>query len=238
MRNLLLVLLANLMLLAGCKNKEENMYQAPTSIELNNTDTNLLPIAQSMANGDSLTVVCYGNSITYGGVDTPYPEALQQLWQDHYQNPNIVVHNQGHPGWTAEMANGGLDTLVLPYQPDMVTLIFGINDLVLELGTDNFAYNMQSMIQRLKAQGITVLVMSPTPLAFELNLPLLDYCNKAAEVADTEQVAFFHMHGAMVQHFDSTHADVHALMPDLVHFEQEGYLMIADRLYNWWQTIE
>lgn len=227
------------MLMASCKKEEQtDVFERPTTLNFSNTSTGLSPIIQKMRDGDSVTVVCYGNSITFGGVRIPYPLALQQKWRSRYNNPGITVHNEGHPGWTAEMANGAMDSLILPYQPDMVTIIFGINDMWSGRTLENFTENMLDMVVRLKQQGITVVVMSPTPVAFNLNDRLLGCCAKAADIATDQQVAFLHMHAAMVNYFDSTNADIEQLMPDLIHFEQDGYLLIADKLDEWWQTIE
>lgn len=240
MRHLWLYLSILVFSFSNCKKVDQQTYIRPTTIELTSSSTGLNPVISKMTNGDSVTIVCYGNSITYGGVDTPYPEALEQLWRSEYNNNGIVVHNQGQPGWTAEMANNKMDSLVLAYQPDMVTITFGINDLAQGLSLQNYATNMHAMVSRLKQQGVTVLVMSPTPLAFDLNKPLLNFCKEAAHVADSSNVAFMHMHGAMVTYFDSTQTDteIQTLMPDLVHYNQEGYLLIADRLMQWWQGIE
>lgn len=243
MRHLTLLLLPFVFCMATCKKSDNTpsgfVYQRPTTIELDNDSTGLGAIIQRMQAGDSVVVACYGNSITFAGVDTPYPAALQMAWRSRYSNNNIVVSNQGYGGWTAEMANGGMDTLVLPLHPDLVTIIFGINDMAQGLSTTNYHNNLTDMVQRLKQQGITVLVMSPTPLAFNWNENLLNFCREAQIVANTENVAFLHMHRAMVQHFDGlTDEQIQTLMPDLIHYNQEGYLLIADRFMNWWVTLE
>lgn len=240
MRVYLYLLILTLLLIMSCQKKTKDNFVRPATVQLSESTAGLLPIVQSMANGDSVSVVCYGNSITYGGVDTPYPAALQQQWRALYNNNNIVVHNAGQPGWTAEMASNAMDSLVLRHQPDMVTLIFGINDLAQGLSIQNYEANLSFMIQRFQQRGIKVLVLSPTPLAMELNEPLLAFCRKAAIVANDNNVAFMNMHGALVQQFDSSLTDdeLHNLMPDLIHYDQAGYLLIADRLMQWWQGIE
>lgn len=240
MRIALMLLSAIVLFTFNCKKVEPDNFVRPTTVELNNRSTGLLPIVQSMAAGDSVTVVCYGNSITFGGVDTPYPAKLQEQWRAMYSNDNIVVHNEGQPGWTAQMAANALDSLVRSHHPDMVTIMFGINDLAQGLSLENYEANLFYMIRRFQDHGIKVIVLSPTPLAMELNEPLLEFCRKAAIVANNNNVAFMNMHAAMVDRFDSTltDAELRTLMPDLIHYDQAGYLLIADRLMQWWQSIE
>ena len=124
-QKLLLPISLCLLLIASCCKPPETEMQ---STIIPNTYTGLDSLYSRMAANDTVTTVCYGNSITYGG-GTTYPEVFQNLLQQEYNNTNITVINEGHPGWTAEMAAGGMDTLVLPHQPDLVTIIFGINDL-------------------------------------------------------------------------------------------------------------
>ncbi len=225
----------NILLLAlcfawGCCKPPVNM----DTITLHNTYIGLDSVYARMANGDSITVVCYGNSITHGA-GTTYPATFQQLLRQEYGNANIRVVNEGHGGWTAEMASAGLDTLVLPYRPDLVAIKFGINDLYQEKGLVNYGAHLAQMIQTLKQRQIPVLVMSPTPLYNRKNKQLLDFCAKAAEVARQENVAFFHLHAAMVDRIYAETDNPATLLPDEVHYTDQGYAMIGEELMKYWR---
>lgn len=232
MRQLLWVLSLCIMILSGCKDKEDNSM-VMESVDLNNTYLGLSDVGDRMVAGDSVRWVCYGNSITFGGSVT-YPATLQALLRQHYNNNDIEVINAGQPGWTAPMALGGLDTLVLSHQPDMVSIIFGINDLYQGVSTDDYEAALSDMVAQLQQQGIAVLVMSPTPIHVQQNNSLLNYCIEARNVAAADSVAFFHMHQAMVNSLYASGIDVELLMPDDIHFSNEGYAMIGDTLFNWW----
>ncbi len=204
-----------------------------TSINIPDRYTGLDSLYANLAANDTVTIVCYGNSITYGG-GTTYPQVFEGLLRQQYNNPNITVVNEGHPGWTAEMAAGGMDTLVLPHNPDLVTIIFGINDLYQNKGLANYENNLNSMVQHLKALGIPVLVMSPTPLHNTSNKALIEFCNTADAVATQHDVAFFNMHSAMVNRIYAETDNPSTIMPDEVHYTDEGYKYIGEELMKYW----
>lgn len=222
--------------LAGACCKKDDKIAAMETIDLANNYQTLSRIDSLMTLGDTVRWVCYGNSITYGGSVT-YPQLLQDKLRLHYSNSNIVVHNSGQPGWTAPMALGGLDTLVLTHQPDIVSIIFGINDLYQGVSVFEYGTALHNMVLQLQQQDITVLVMSPTPLNVAENNSLVNYCIEAKEVAAADSVAFFHMHGAMVANLQKPGIDAEVIMPDAIHFTNEGYAFIGDTLFNWWTAM-
>ena len=231
---LMVSILCTFLLLAGCQ-KAPNDYNMQT-IDLEEDYGNLGFAESRMSSGDTLTWVCYGNSITYGG-QVKYPTELQKDLRELYNNEHIYLINAGQPGWTAPMAEQALDSLVLGYRPDMVSIVFGINDMYQGVPTEDYRQSLHNMIDTLQAAGIRVLIMSPTPLANADNSRLIGYCSSAQMVADSEQVAFFHLHKAMVNKFNRTNAVTTVLMPDNVHFNNDGYRMIADEIFLWWQKM-
>ncbi|CAN5335131.1 hypothetical protein BH09BAC1_BH09BAC1_09950 [soil metagenome] len=237
MRLIKLGLLSLLVISGCCKPPDKDM----TTSFIPNRYTGLDSIYAHLASGDSVTIVCYGNSITYGvsatsgqQVADTYPKVFENQLRQHYSNQHIKVINEGHGGWTAENAAGGLDSLVLANQPDLVTLIYGINDLYQEKGLPNYRQNLQTMVQALQQHGISILVLSPTPLNNENNRELLEFCNTASEVAQTNNVAFFHMHGAMVDRISAETSNPKTLLPDGVHYTESGYRMIGEELMKYW----
>lgn len=220
-----------LLIVSCCKPPETEM----NSTFIPNTYTGLDSLYTRMAANDTVTIVCYGNSITYGGGIT-YPQTFQNLLQLEYNNPNITVINEGHPGWTAEMAAGGMDSLVLPHQPDLVTIIFGINDIYHDKDTVNYKHNLGMMANTLIQLGIPVLIMSPTPLNNQANYVLTTYCTAANEVATEYNVAFFNMHFAMVERIYAETDKAETIMPDEIHYTNFGYQLIGEELMKYWQA--
>jgi acyl-CoA thioesterase I len=206
-----------------------------TSIFTPNRYDGLDNLYARMAAGDSVVIVCYGNSITFGG-GTAYPAVWQDLLRQQYSNNNIVVVNEGHGGWTAEMAAGGMDSLVLPHQPDLVTLIFGINDLYQEKGIENYETNLNDMALRLKSASIPLIIMTPTPLNNRNNKKLIDFCISADGIAFDNDVAFFNMHSAMVERIYAETNDPSTLMPDEIHYTDNGYRLIGEELMRYWMA--
>lgn len=221
-----------LLLIVSCRVSPEIKM---SSIFIPNTYIGLDSLYTRLAANDTITIVCYGNSITYGGGIT-YPQTFQNLLQQEYSNPNITVINEGHPGWTAEMAAGGIDTLVLPHQPDLVTIIFGINDIYQNKDTVNYRYNLGIMVNLLIELNIPVLIMSPTPLNNQANFALTTYCTAANEVAIEYNVAFFNMHYAMVERIYAETDKPETIIHDEIHYTNFGYQMIGEELMKYWQN--
>lgn len=223
--------IAYLLITSCCKPPDTEMK----STTLPNRYIGLDSIYSRMAAGDSVVIVCFGNSITAGSATT-YPAVWQGLLRQQYSNNNITVINEGHGGWTAEMAADGFDTLILRHQPDLVTVIYGINDFYQGKTLDNYVEHLTEIIVKLKLANVATLVMSPTPLNNEYNNILIDYCTKASNVADTNQVAFFNMHQAMVGRIYAETDDPETLMPDEVHYTNTGYHIIAEELMKYWMA--
>lgn len=229
-----------IVLLNSCQQDQPNEVNL-SSIPLSNNLYELSALTQAMAGGDTVKIVCYGNSVTYGVsisslgmVDTTYPIKLQKLLQAHYQNDNITVVNEGHGGWTAPMAAEGLDTLVTPQQADWVLIMFGINDHYQGVSLSAYEAALTNMVISLKNYGSNVMILSPTPVTTteaDMN-GLLEFCKSAKKVADIESVAFFHMNWAMVNRIDQDDLDHREVLPDHIHFADEDYALIGEELFE------
>ena len=82
-----------------------------------------------LRNKEKVTIVCFGSSTTYGNYpEYSYPQFLQDTLCKYYENNNITVLNFGRGGWTMKDAYNAIDTLLQNQKPDIVTLMFGVND--------------------------------------------------------------------------------------------------------------
>ncbi|WP_313632555.1 SGNH/GDSL hydrolase family protein [Massilia timonae] len=197
-----------------------------------------------MRSGAPVTLVCYGDSITFGyqpgtgnQVAIPYPAALQARLRAGYGNASIAVINRGTSGWQSDEGLANLQDRVIAESPDMVLLMFGINDARgsmaggAALTLDEYRTNMAAIVTALRAEGIEVVVMASTPIidtTNAVNKKLLTYIAAAKDVAATHRVAFVDLQQEVRARFQSKAESPGTLLPDGIHFLDAKYAMIAD----------
>ncbi len=106
------------------------------------------------------TILAFGDSLTYGTgapATASYPAVLAQLTQR-----NVV--NAGVPGELTAAGRARLPELLARYQPQLLILIHGGNDLLQKRGEEQAADNIRAMIGMARAANIpVVLVGVPKP---------------------------------------------------------------------------
>jgi lysophospholipase L1-like esterase len=82
--------------------------------------------------GRSLRVLALGDSNTYGlhlqDRSEAYPTTLQQLWRQRFPDRSIEVINAGVPGTNSSKLRNQLPALLRTFQPDVITIMVGVND--------------------------------------------------------------------------------------------------------------
>jgi lysophospholipase L1-like esterase len=103
------------------------------------------------AGGDA-TIVAFGDSITAGfAVKRGFPSFWREQLQQKFPEAKVEMINSGISGDTSRDGLARLDWSVLSYEPDLVTINFGINDCVLGLGLEEFEMNFVEMLRRIRA---------------------------------------------------------------------------------------
>ena len=76
-------------------------------------------------------IITIGDSATFGlaGEDCPYPRVLERLLRSG-RGPSYEVVNAGVEGYDSENTGQLLERKLLKYQPDLITIYIGWNDLV------------------------------------------------------------------------------------------------------------
>jgi acyl-CoA thioesterase-1 len=203
-----------------------------------------------------LTVVALGDSITNGAgafgvtgvtafrglVKARLAEALAR---------EVVVLNAGVNGDIAPQALERLERDVLAPQPDIVTVMFGVNDAgYYRPETNGFADTprvelarfrrcMDTITDRILGAGAKVVLLTPLPMNchyWGTNLPayvenglnylVRQYAQASREVAAERRVPLVDTYA----HFES-HPGTEDLVPDGIHPNPEGHRLIADLLF-------
>lgn len=161
-------------------------------------------------------ILAFGDSLTYGtGTrrEESYPAILQQL-------SGRQVVNAGIPG---EVTAGGLARLaetIEEYQPQLLILCLGGNDMLRQRGVQEIEQNLEKMVQLSRAQGVQVLLLGvPRPAIFGLESAKLYYT-----LAERLQLP---LEGEIIPEVLSDSG----LKSDQIHPNSEGYRLMAEAIY-------
>lgn len=160
-------------------------------------------------------VVAFGDSLTYGtGAKDheAYPAQLSDLIQRE-------VINEGRPG---ELSGDGLKRLpaVLDeYQPALLILCHGGNDLLRKKNAQSITNNLKAMITEAKQRGIQVVLIGvPEPALF-----LLESAPFYSKIAASENIPF---EENILPEIESDNA----LKSDTIHPNAAGYRKFAEAI--------
>jgi len=160
-------------------------------------------------------IVAFGDSLTYGtGAKDheAYPAQLSGLIQRE-------VINEGRPG---ELSGDGLKRLpaVLDeYQPELLILCHGGNDLLRKKNTQSIVKNLKAMITEAKQRGIQVVLIGvPEPALF-----LLESAPFYSKIAAGENIPF-------EENILPTIESDNALKSDTIHPNAAGYRKFAEAI--------
>ncbi len=129
-----------------------------------------------------LTIVAFGTSTTARrvGVANVYADLLRKELPQ--RGLSVRVINQGVPGNRTTDAVQRLETDVRAYKPDIVILLFGINDSAVDVWRNAteprvpiavYRKNLTSMVRTLKADGAKPILVTPQPMCWTEKLKRL-----------------------------------------------------------------
>lgn len=213
----------------------------------------LVALLATVACTASPRLICWGDSITRGvrpGVTEAqtYVQLLQSRFTAAGQQVEIV--NAGLGGERTDMALRRLDTDIIAAGPRLVTIMYGTNDAAVDEGAAQsrlplsaYEANLREMVHRLRAAGITPVLMTPIPLGHKFaylawspyreqgpNYAMRPYVTAVRRVAAAERVP-------LVDHFAHWEAlalkgtDLDDLMTDGCHPNPAGHEAIAETLW-------
>ncbi|OPY49956.1 MAG: multifunctional acyl-CoA thioesterase I and protease I and lysophospholipase L1 [Methanosaeta sp. PtaU1.Bin060] len=186
-----------------------------------------------LQDGCGVTIVVFGDSITAGyAVRRGFPSFWKEMLERRYPDARIELINSGISGETSMEGLARLDWSVLSYEPDLVTINFGINDCVLGLGLEEFEMNFVEMIRRIRAgPGSEILLLSSQPLETPpYDRMVLDYYQAIERVARELEVGFLDVYGAWMERVRQGTPLASLILPGLDHPNEAGYRIIAEEL--------
>ncbi len=188
---------------------------------------------RDLQNGCNVTIVAYGDSITAGyAVRRGFPSFWKEALMKKYPEARVEMINSGISGDTTMEGQSRLDWAVLSYEPDLVTINFGINDCVLGLGLEEFEMSFVDMVRRIRAgPNSEILLLSSQPLETPpYDRLVLDYYHTIERVAKEMDVGFVDVYGAWMRYVQSGTSLGSLILPGLDHPNEAGYRIIAEEL--------
>ncbi len=188
------------------------------------------------AGKEPVRIVCIGDSITgvyyHSGGRRAYPEMLQLALQQLYPQAQLTVKNAGISGDTT---TGGLKRLerdVLAHKPHLVTIMFGMNDLV---GTpvDVFKKNLREMIARCQKSGAEVALCTQNSIVETPQRPsarLAEFTQAIRDVAKDEALVVADCFAAFEAVHAADAAEWNLLLSDTIHPNMAGHKLFAETL--------
>lgn len=178
------------------------------------------PKGQALAR--EATLLCLGDSLTFGygaTPDTSYPQQLEQL-------TGHVTQNAGVNGDTSDGALARLPGLLQANTPGLVLVSIGGNDFLRSLPLDRTKAALKQIVQTAGASTQVVLIAQPKPVLMAAATGSLKDHGVYAEVAGDTGVALFADGWSHVL----SRAE---LRSDQIHANAEGYKVFAERLAAW-----
>jgi lysophospholipase L1-like esterase len=184
-------------------------------------------------NGCDVTIVAFGDSITAGyAVRRGFPTFWKEMLAQKYPGVRIEMINSGVSGDTTMDGLARLVWAVLSYEPDLVTINFGINDCVFGLDLEEFEANLVEMIRRIRAGPASeILLLSSQPLETPpYDRLVLDYYQAIERVAEQMDVGFVDVYGAWMERVRQGTPLSSLIISGLDHPNEAGYRIIAEEL--------
>jgi lysophospholipase L1-like esterase len=196
-----------------------------------------LRTAQLLAAGkEPVRIVCIGDSITgvyyHTGGLRAYPEMLQIALRKIHPQAQVTVRNAGISGDTT---TGGLKRLerdVLAHKPHLVTIMFGMNDLVRTPLAD-FQNNLREIIRRCRAIDADVVLCTQNSIVESPQRPgakLAEFTQSIRDIAKAESLPVADCFAA----FEAVHAkdalEWNLLLSDPIHPNMAGHKLFAETI--------
>lgn len=196
-------------------------------------------VLRRMADGETIKVVCIGDSITYGQLDaggvaaTPYPARLQALLREFYGNSNITVVNKGVAGSTVQDMLDRFATDVTAEAPDLIVFNGGQNDSrpPAAISVDEYASDVETYLNRCRPRPVIVLGVSPR--AFEnLGSNVVHFYRRTlAKIAQDRGLPYVDANARFQALYKARAYGRGRLSSDGAHLSLEGYRLLGDVVF-------
>lgn len=170
-------------------------------------------------------LVTLGDSITDGHT---YQILLDQALKEAGHKDTLII-NAGIASDTAAMMLARLDRDVLPYKPQLVTMMAGTNDVMQNVPPEKYEATVEQIASKMDAAGIKMILLTPPiigPKHEDKNKTLAIYIAGLERIAQRHGFAIARVHENMRK---AANADksVNLLSSDDIHLSFAGYRVLT-----------
>ncbi len=195
-----------------------------------------LSARRKLLSGAPVKVVCFGDSVTgvyyHSGSRRAYTDMLGIALQRDSGSANVEMINAGISGHTTVNALARIDRDVLAHQPDVVTVMFGLNDMT-RVSLHDYEANLKAIVEKCRGAGAEVVLATPNNVIDTPGRPtgkLIKYCDVVRRVASELGVPIYDTYQQLRGARAIDPFDWRLLMSDSIHPNMAGHKRLAEQL--------
>lgn len=196
-----------------------------------------LKTAQLLVEGkEPVRIACIGDSITgvyyHSGGMRAYPEMLQIALQKIHPQAQVTVRNAGISGDTTTRGLLRLERDVLAHKPHLVTIMFGMNDLVRTPVAD-FQNNLREIIRRCRAIDAEVILCTQNSVVENPKWPpakVAEFTQAIRDIANAESLPVADCYAAVEAIHAKDAVEWNLLLSDSIHPNMAGHKLFAETI--------
>ncbi len=181
-------------------------------------------------------IVCFGDSVTglyyHTGGRRTYTDMLGIAMERANSDSKFQMINAGISGHTTRNALERIDRDVLAHRPSLVTVMFGLNDMV-RVPLDEYAANLVTIIKKCRAIKADVVLCTPNSVISTSGRPtkkLIEYCDVVRRVAREQHVRLCDCYAAYEALRQRDPLAWRLLLSDEIHPNMDGHKLIATEI--------
>jgi lysophospholipase L1-like esterase len=195
-----------------------------------------LKTRQKLLTGKPVRIVCFGDSVTgiyyHTGSRRAYTTMLGIALRKTNADANVEMINAGISGHTTVNALARIDKDVLRHKPDLVTVMFGLNDMT-RVSVADYRANLKTIVGKCRDIGAEVVLATPNNVVSTSSRPtkkLMLYCKVVRDVGRELAVPVCDCYQQMDALRAANDFDWRLLMSDAIHPNMNGHKRIAEYL--------
>lgn len=192
-----------------------------------------LKIRRKLSTGEAVRVVCFGDSVTgvyyHTGSRRAYTDMLGIALRQFAPQAKVEMINAGISGHTTENALARIDRDVIAHKPDLVTVMFGLNDMT-RVPLEAYRENLKAIVQRCRAVGSEVILATPNNVITSAGRPtekLIQYGDAIRQVGIELNVTVCDAYRELDAVRQHSETEWRLLMSDAIHPNMAGHKRIA-----------
>lgn len=181
-------------------------------------------------------IVCFGDSVTglyyHTGGRRTYTDMLGIALKKANPHGNVKMINAGISGNTTRDALQRIEHDVLAKRPSLVTVMFGLNDMV-RVPLDEYRENLVKIIKQCRAIEANVILCTPNSIISTTRRPtekLIEYCDVVRRVAREQKVRLCDCYATYDALKKRDALACRLLMSDEIHPNMDGHKLIATEI--------